>query len=49
MEQDHENQRKEMNDLFGKQKESIVEDYEQRLKEMQEKMSKDFETMRTDL
>lgn len=35
MEQSHENQRQEMNSLFEKQKNSLIEDYERRLKELE--------------
>jgi len=42
MEQDHETQRSDMNRLFENQKSTMVEDYERRLRELEEKKTSEF-------
>ena len=45
MEQDHENQRGDMNRLFENQKSSMIEDYEKRLREREERKTAEYEEM----
>mgnify|MGYP003337020082 CR=1 FL=1 len=49
MEQDHENQRTEMNRLFENQKNAMIDDYERRLKELEERKTQEFNDMQAKL
>ena len=49
MELKHETERKEMHDMFEKQKNNLIEDYEAKLRELEERMNNDFEVMRTEM
>lgn len=42
MKQEHETERKEMTALFEKQKSAMVEDYEQKIRELEERMNGEF-------
>lgn len=45
MEADHENQRSDMNRLFENQKTNMIDDYEKRLRELEERKTSEFNQM----
>ena len=49
MDQDHENQRTGMNKLFENEKNTLVEEYEKRLRDLEAKMRSEFEQMQENL
>lgn len=45
MEQDHETQRSDMNRLFENQKTNMIDDYDKRLRELEERKTSEFNQM----
>lgn len=49
MQEDHENEKYQMQSQFESQRGALIQEYELNIKEQSERMSREFETMRTEM